>query len=78
MPLRRLAALERKKIDFDELPGTAQADQGMEDLLQSPRKVLNVISKNGRIEEPYATPRRTLIVDRPAGRSAGHAGDWCR
>lgn len=66
MPLRRLAALERKKID-DEYQELLKRIKELEELLKSPRKVLNVIKQElAELKSRYATPRRTLIVDRPA------------
>jgi DNA gyrase subunit A len=66
MPLRRLAALERKKIDA-EYKELLERIKELEALLRSPRKVLDAIRQElVELKAKYDTPRRTLIVDRPA------------
>ena len=62
MPLRRLAALERKKIE-DEYEETIRRIAYLEDLLASPRKVLGVI-RNDLIElkKKYGDERRTRVL----------------
>ena len=66
MPLRWLAALERKKIE-DEYQELLRQIKELEDLLKSPGKVLNVIKQElVELKSRYTTPRRTQIVDRPA------------
>ncbi|RMF04552.1 MAG: DNA gyrase subunit A, partial [Chloroflexi bacterium] len=70
MPLRRLAALERKKIEteYNELLKTIKI---LETLLKSKKKILEVIKKElAEIKAKYGNPRRTLIVDRPADADA--------
>ena len=62
MPLRRLAALERKKIeeDYKEVQATIK---GLETLLRSPRKMRLVVSDELiAVKETFADPRRTQIV----------------
>ncbi len=63
MPLRRLVALERKKIET-EYKELLKQIKYLEELLQTPKKLLKVITEElTEIREKYATPRRTLIVD---------------
>ena len=63
MPLRRLVALERKKI-ATEYKDLLKQIKYLEDLLKTPRKILDVIKEEMvMLKEKYATPRRTLIVD---------------
>ncbi len=67
MQLRRLAALERKKLQ-DEYKELLKRIDYLEDLLAHPGKVLGVIKKDLlAIKEAYADPRRTQIVDRTKG-----------
>ena len=67
MQLRRLAALERKKLQ-DEYKKLLKRIAYLEDLLAHPEKVLGVIKKDLlAIKETYADPRRTQIVDRTKG-----------
>lgn len=62
MPLRRLAALERRKIEA-EYKETLKRIKELEGLLRSPKKILGVIKDELlEIKAKYATPRRTLIV----------------
>ncbi len=69
MPLRRLAALERKKIEL-EYKEVLQRIKYLEGLLKSPRKILGVIKEELKdIKEKYDTPRRTLIVDQPVDKN---------
>ncbi len=68
MPLRRLAALERKKIEteYKELLKRIQHLQG---LLKTPKKILGVIKEELReLKKSYDTPRRTMIVDQAANK----------
>jgi hypothetical protein len=67
MQLRRLAALERKKLkdEFDELNRLIAR---LEDLLAHPEKVLAQIREDLlAIKEKYGDARRTQIVDRTKG-----------
>ncbi len=67
MQLRRLAALERKKLkeEFDEL---RKRIQYLESLLADPTKILGVIREELLAQrEKYADARRTQIVDRTKG-----------
>ncbi|NUM47900.1 MAG: DNA gyrase subunit A, partial [Anaerolineales bacterium] len=62
MPLRRLAALERKKIEeeYQELQKTIH---GLETLLQSPEKIRTLISEElTAVKQAYGDRRRTQIV----------------
>lgn len=63
MQLRRLAALERKKID-EEYAAKLKLIQYLEGLLASPEKMRAVISNElSDIKADYGEPRRTIIVD---------------
>ncbi len=67
-PLRRLAALERKKIETEHKEVLKQIKY-LEGLLRTPKKILEVIKKDlNELKEDYNSPRRTLIVDEPASR----------
>ena len=63
MQLRRLAALERKKIE-DEYLATIKLIAELEDILANPARVLQII-KDELVElaEKYAGPRRTRVED---------------
>jgi len=63
MQLRRLAALERKKIE-DEYEELIQVIAGLEDLLANPRKILEVIKDElADLRKKYGEERRTRIRD---------------
>lgn len=63
MPLRRLAALERKKIE-SEHKETLKQIKYLEGLLKTPKKILKVIKEElADLKAKYGTPRRTLIID---------------
>ena len=67
MQLRRLAALERRKLqdEYDEL---LKRIEYLEDLLANPHKILGVIKDElVEIKEKYGDARRTQIVDRTKG-----------
>jgi DNA gyrase subunit A len=62
MQLRRLAALERKKIE-DEYRQVIRLIAELEDILANPRKVLHLIQEDLReIKEKYGNVRRTRII----------------
>ena len=62
MPLRRLAALERSKIET-EYKETLKRIKELESLLRSPKKILGVIKDELlQLKAQYASPRRTLII----------------
>ncbi|HSR47354.1 MAG TPA: DNA gyrase subunit A [Anaerolineales bacterium] len=62
MQLRRLAALERKKIE-DEHKEILKQIAYLEDLLASPKKILALIKGDlAEVAEKYADPRRTRIA----------------
>jgi DNA gyrase subunit A len=62
MPLRRLAALERKKIE-DEYKETLARIRELEELLASEKKMRQVVSEElTRIREKYGDRRRTQIM----------------
>jgi DNA gyrase subunit A len=74
MPLRRLAALERKKIE-DEYKEVSALIKELENLLRSAKKMRQVVSAElVAVREAYADRRRTQIVYLKAGEtgSAGH------
>ncbi len=67
MPLRRLAALERKKIE-DEYKEKQQLIKYLEKLLKSERMIRDVAKEElSEIRRAYADPRRTLIIDDSVG-----------
>ncbi|MEP7291300.1 MAG: DNA gyrase subunit A, partial [Chloroflexota bacterium] len=69
MQLRRLAALERKKIE-DEYKEKTDLIQYLEGLLNSPKQMRDVITEEVRtIKSAYSDPRRTIIVDSTAATS---------
>jgi DNA gyrase subunit A len=62
LQLRRLAALERQKIE-DEQKQTLERIATLEDLLASQRKVLELIKTDlGELAKKYTDPRRTRIA----------------
>ncbi len=68
MPLRRLAALERKKVE-EEYKEVLRQIKYLQDLLKTPKKVLGVIKQElNDLKKNYDTPRRTMIVDRAANK----------
>ena len=70
MPLRRLAGLERKKIE-DEYKEVAKKIKQLESLLKSPKKMREVvISELREVREKYADPRRTQIIQMDEGETA--------
>ena len=63
MQLRRLAALERKKIE-DEYIAIIQLIAELEDIIANPRRVLDIIkAENDELDRRYAGPRRTRIAE---------------
>ncbi|MBX0326751.1 DNA gyrase subunit A [Oscillochloris sp. ZM17-4] len=67
MQLRRLAALERKKID-DEYAEVIKLIAELEDILANPRRVLHIIQSDlRRIKEKYGDERRTRIAPDATG-----------
>lgn len=63
MQLRRLAALERKKIE-DEYKEKINLIKYLEGLLKSPKKMREVVAEElETIKQAYSDPRRTVIVD---------------
>lgn len=70
MPLRRLAGLERKKIE-DEYKEVAKRIKELESLLRSPKKMREVvIAELKEVREKYADPRRTQIIQMDEGETA--------
>jgi DNA gyrase subunit A len=67
MQLRRLAALERQKIE-DELKAVRDRIAFLEDLLAHPDKMLAVIKTElAELKEKYADPRRTKVYKGKVG-----------
>lgn len=70
MPLRRLAALERKKIE-DEHKDVSKRIKELRGLLRSPKKMREVvIDELKAVRERYADPRRTQIIQMEEGETA--------
>jgi DNA gyrase subunit A len=68
MPLRRLAALERKKLQ-DERKELRRRISYLKALLRSQAKRLEVVKEDTlAIKEQFATPRRTLILEKAGDR----------
>ncbi len=67
MQLRRLAALERQKIE-DELIMVKETIAYLEDLLSHPEKILSVIKEELKaVKEKFADPRRTKVFKSRVG-----------
>ncbi len=67
MQLKRLAALERQKIE-DELAMIKETIAYLEDLLSHPLKILKVIKNElVKLKEKYADPRRTRVYKSKIG-----------
>ena len=67
MPLKRLASLERKKIE-DEHKELVTLIKSLEALLKSPKKIRQVVSEELlAVKEVYGDKRRTQIVQLKAG-----------
>ncbi|HSX40708.1 MAG TPA: DNA gyrase subunit A, partial [Candidatus Saccharimonadales bacterium] len=67
MQLRRLAALERQKID-DEYKMVKETIDYLEDLLMHPAKILTVIKDElAKLKEKYADARRTKVFKSKVG-----------
>lgn len=63
MPLKRLAALERRKIE-DEYKEKVALIKSLEALLASPKKIRELIAEELRqVKQKYADKRRTQIAD---------------
>jgi DNA gyrase subunit A len=70
MALRRLAALERKKIE-DEYKEVTALIKDLESLLRSPRKMRQVVvSELVAVKDAFADRRRTQIVSLKAGEAS--------
>ncbi len=70
MPLRRLAGLERKKIE-DEYKEVAKRIKELEGLLRSPKMMREVvITELKEVRGKYADPRRTQIIQMDEGETA--------
>ncbi|MDP2585863.1 MAG: DNA gyrase subunit A [Candidatus Levybacteria bacterium] len=67
MQLRRLAALERQKIE-DELIMVKETIEYLEDLLSHPEKILTVIKEELKVlKEKFSDPRRTKVYKSKVG-----------
>ncbi len=67
LQLRRLAALERQKIE-DELIMVKETIAYLEDLLSHPEKILSVIKEELKVlKEKFADPRRTKVFKSKVG-----------
>jgi DNA gyrase subunit A len=67
MQLRKLAALERQKIE-DELALIRETIAYLEDLLAHPEKILKVIKEElGKLKEKYGDERRTKVYKSKVG-----------
>jgi DNA gyrase subunit A len=63
MPLKRLAALERRRIQ-DEYKEKQALIKKLESLLRSPTRIRDVVRQElAAVRERYADPRRTQVVD---------------
>ncbi len=72
MPLKRLAQLERKKLE-DEHRDLLRLIADLETLLASENKMLQLIQQELRdLKAVYGDARRTLIVDRQGGTLTAH------
>ncbi len=70
MPLRRLAALERKKIE-DEHKDVSKRIKELKTLLRSPKKMRGiVIEELKEVREKYSDPRRSQIIQMDEGETA--------
>jgi len=70
MPLRRLAGLERKKIE-DEYKEVTKRIKEIKDLLRSSKKMREVVIEELKaVREKYADPRRTQIIQMGEGETA--------
>lgn len=70
MPLRRLAGLERKKIE-DEYKEVIKRISELESLLRSPKKMREaVIVELKEVREKYADPRRSQIIQMDEGETS--------
>jgi len=67
MQLRRLAALERQKIE-DELKEILKTIRGYEDLIISPKKIIKEVQKElDELKEKYGDERRTKVIKGKVG-----------
>jgi len=70
MPLRRLAALERRKIE-EEYKQIIETIKQLNSILHSPKKMRQVvIDELKEVREKYADPRRTQIIQMDEGETA--------
>ncbi|NPV77003.1 MAG: DNA gyrase subunit A [Anaerolineae bacterium] len=71
MPLRRLAALERKKIE-EEFKALQKSIKELEELLASPKKMRALVETELiALKQTFGDPRKTQIVTLKEGVSAG-------
>jgi len=70
MPLRRLASLERNKLEEEAKSLRAEIKDLKDILKREARRLEIVIAETREISEKHATPRRTIIVDDKEGHQA--------
>jgi DNA gyrase subunit A len=70
MPLRRLAALELKKLEDERAELTARVKHLKEILASEERRLAVVIDETQEVKARFADPRRTVIVDAEEGHQA--------
>ncbi len=71
MPLRRLAALERKKIE-EEYKALQKTIKELQELLASPKKMRSLVETElTALKQTFGDPRKTQIVTLKEGVSAG-------
>ena len=67
MQLRRLAALERQKVE-DELKEILEIIKGHKEILASPQRIISTVEKElNELKEKYADPRKTKVVKGKVG-----------
>ena len=67
MKLQKLAGLERQKI-IDELNELLKLIKTLKDILDSPKKIIEIIKKQmDEVVEKYGDVRRTRVIPTPAG-----------
>ncbi len=70
MPLRRLAALERQKLEDERKELTARVKDLKEILASEERRLSVIVDETLDIKARFADPRRTVIVDAEEGHAA--------
>lgn len=70
MPLRRLAALERQKLEDERSELTARVKDLREILASEERRLNVVVEETQEVKARFAEPRRTVIVNSEEGHNA--------